>query len=345
MKKLSAYISLLLVIFFAIAISFSACKKDTDGSPDIKAGTPVLASITPTQAAGGALVTITGTGLGDIVSIVFDNQDVVASFSPNLNTDKAIIFRVPLLAEGGDQNIVLTNSEGKTLSVPFLVLLPPAISSVFPIDFQAGSTVTITGNNLADVTGVVIDGTTDAATIVSKTLTQLVITMPASEVNNGKLAITNLAGTTVTEQVLINVDKALTVFTDQLNNGFESWSWGGTFEASTDFFITGGKSMKAAFDPTGTWGGMQLGNGGSINVADYRYFTFWVKGCDVDKKFQYWINWGNQKQIVIPANVWTYFKYDLITEFPGVADVNNVTFQIYDDGKTVYFDNIMFIKE
>lgn len=345
MKKISAYISLLSVILFAIAVTFSACKKDTDGSPDISAGTPVLSTVAPTAGAGGAVVTVTGTGLGKIVSIVFENGSVPATFQPNLNTETAIIFRVPLLAEGGNQNIILTNIEGKTLSVPFEVLLPPAITSVFPTDFQAGSTVTITGNNLADVTDVVINGTTDAATIVSKTLTQLVITMPASEVNTGKLAITNVAGTTVTDQVFVNVDKAITVFTDQLNNGFESWSWGGTFEPSTDFIVSGTKSMKAAFDPTGTWGGMQLGNGGSINIADYRYFSFWIKGADIEKKFQFWINWGNQKQIVVPAGVWTYFRYDLITEFPGVTDVNNVTFQIYDEGHTVYFDNIIFYKD
>ncbi|HOW31392.1 MAG TPA: IPT/TIG domain-containing protein, partial [Bacteroidales bacterium] len=280
-----------------------------------------------------------------IVSIVFENGEVPASFQPNLNTETAIIFRVPLLAQGGNQNIVLTNIEGKTLSVPFEVLLPPAISSVFPTDFQAGSTLTITGNNLADVTDVVISGTTDAATIVSKTLTQLVVTMPASEVNTGKIAITNLAGTTTTEQVVVNVDKALQVFSDDLMNGFQSWSWGGTYEPSTDVAISGPKSMKAAFDPSGTWGGLQLGNNGSINIADYKYFTFWIKGADVEKKFQYWINWGNQKQIVVPANVWTYYKYDLMSEFPGVTDVNNVTFQIYDEGHTVYFDNIIFYKD
>ena len=75
MKKISAYISLLSVVLLAIAVSFSACQKDTDGSPDVSAGTPALGAITPTSGAGGALVTITGTGLGKIVSIVFENGE------------------------------------------------------------------------------------------------------------------------------------------------------------------------------------------------------------------------------------------------------------------------------
>ncbi|HPT14789.1 MAG TPA: IPT/TIG domain-containing protein [Bacteroidales bacterium] len=345
MKKISAYISLLSVILFAIAVTFSACKKDTDGSPDISAGTPVLSTVAPTAGAGGAVVTVTGTGLGKIVSIVFENGSVPATFQPNLNTESAIIFRVPMLAEGGNQNIILTNIEGKTLSVPFDVLLPPAISSVWPTDFQAGSTVTITGNNLADVTDVVINGTTDAATIVSKTLTQLVITMPASEVNSGKLAITNLAGTTVTEQALVNIDKAVQVFTDDLMNGFQSWSWGGVYEPSTDYVVCGTKSMKTAFD-AGGWGGLQMGNPGSIDVSGCRYFTFWAKGADVDFDVQVTINWGPWQSFTIPAGTWTYFKYDLNTAgWTGLAAVNNVTFQIKGADKTFYFDNIVFIKE
>lgn len=348
MKKISLYTSLLFVILFAAAMHFSACQKDKDGSPDMKTGTPVLGSITPTSGAAGALITITGTGLGNIVSIIFENDSVPASFEPNLNTETAILFRVPNDAQGGNQNIILINDEGKTLSVPFEVLLPPAIISMWPTDFEAGSTLTITGNNLADVTGAVIDGTTDAAIIDTATQTEVVLIMPASEVINGKIKLTNAAGSTVGSQVLVNVDKAIPVFTNAYMNGFENWSWGGTFEPSTDYSVTGGTSLKAAFDPAGTWGGLQLGNGGSIDVTGCKYFTFWVKGAEVDKEIQFWINWVDQKtNVLIPANVWTYFKYDLGTDFPTVdkAAVNNVTFQIEDEGHTMYFDNVMFIKE
>ena len=346
MKKIfSANISLLPIIFVLLAITFNACKKDSDGSPESKAGTPVFGSINPTEASGGKVVTITGSGLGDIRSIVFDNKNVPAVFSPNLNTDAAIIFRVPDTAFGGNQNIILTNSAGKTLSVPFKVIALPILSTIWPTDFQQGSTVTITGNNLDDVTTVTIDGTEETATIVSKDRKKLVITMPASSVDNGKIKVTNASGSSVSAISLVNIDKAVAVFTDDFMNGFQSWSWGGTFEPSTDFFITGTKSCKAAYDPSGTWGGLQMGNGGSIDVSACRYFSFWVKGADVDKKIQFWINWGNQhSDIVIPANVWTYFKYDMVTDFAGVTSVNNVTFQIYEEGHTMYFDNVVFTK-
>jgi len=345
---LTAKNSFLPLLFLAVIVAFSACKKDNDGSPDIKAGTPVLQSISPTEASGGTVITLSGTGLGDIRSIVFDNNNVPASFTSTLNTDTHILFRVPDTAYGGNQNIILTNSEGKTLTVPFKVIALPIITTAWPSDFQAGSRVTITGNNLDDVTDVVIDGTTDAATIVSKARKSLVIDMPASNVNTGKLKVTNLSGSNVGSQVFVNVDKSVKVFTDGLNNGFESWSWGGAFDPSTDDYVTGGISLKAAYDPAGTWGGLQLGNPGVIDVSACRYFSFWVKGADTDKEMQFWINWADQKtNVKVPANVWTHYVYDMLTDFPSVdkTAVNNVTFQIEDEGKTLYFDNIIFYKE
>jgi hypothetical protein len=331
------------LLFLAFAVTVSSCTKDSDGSPGYKAGNPTFTAISPDSASGGTVITLTGSGLGDMRSIVFDNNSVPAAFYTTLNTETAIVFRVPDTAYGGPQNIVFTNSEGKTLSVPFKVLAYPNVSTAFPTDFQAGTQVTLSGNNLDDVSSVVLEGTSDAATIVSKTKKQLVIQMPASSATRANLVITNASGTITTSQEFVNVSQAATVFSDQLDNGFQSWSWGGTFNASSDDKITGAASMKAAYDPAGSWGGMQLG-GGYINLSGYKYFSFWVKGADADKNVQFWLNWGNVKVVTVPANKWTYFRYELAVDYPGVSDVNNVTFQIFDAGKTLYFDNIMFSK-
>ena len=329
---------LLLVTFYGVS-----CTKDTDGSPQMDAGSMSSGTIDPAEAAGGDVITLEGVGIGQIHKIVFDKNNVPAPFTPTLNTETHLVFRVPDTAFGGPQNIVFTNSEGRTLTVPFKVLAYPGVTSAFPTDFVAGTEVTLEGNNLDDVTEVVFDGTTEAATIVSKSRKKLVIKMPASNLNRGFLKITNATGSRVTTQEFVNVSKAATVFSDQLDNGFQSWSWGGDFTASTEALICGTNGMKAAYDPGGSWGGMQLG-GGAINLSGYKYFTFWVKGADIDKNVQFWLNWGNQKVITVPANKWTYFRYELATGYPGVTNVDNVTFQIFDNGKTLYFDNIMFVK-
>lgn len=345
MKKVIRNLFTRLFLLLAIvSVLVMGCEKDSDGSPDIKTGAMSSGTINPNSAAGGEVITLTGTGIGQVRSIVFDKNNVPAPFLSTLNTDANLVFRVPDTAFGGPQNVIFTNADGKTLSVPFSVIALPNVTAAFPTDFEAGTRVTLTGNNLDDVSAVVLDGTTDACTIVSQSRKQMVISMPLSTSDRAKLKLTNASGVRITDMEFVNVSRAITVFTEQLNNGFENWGWGGIFAASADDKITGASSMKAAYDPAGSWGGMQLGNGGSIDITPYRYFSFWVKGADVDKNFQFWLNWGNQKVITVPANKWTYFRYELATNYPGVTSVNNVTFQIVDAGKTVYFDNIMFFK-
>ena len=346
MKKIKTYFSLIPVIAGLILLTLGSCQKDNSGIPDLKTGTPVFGAVTPLEAAGGSVVTVTGTGLGNITGIIFEKDSIPTSINPTLNTETAILFRVPDTAIGGPQNIILTNADGKSISVPFKVIALPIINSVYPTDFQAGTTITITGNNFEETTKVIIDGTTEEATIVSKEKKKLVITMPSSAVNRGFLNITNVSGTSVSTIEMVNVDKAVQVFTDALVNGFESWSWGGTFTPTTDFAVTGTSSMQAAFDPAGSWGGMQLGNGGSIDITGCTYFAFWAK-ADEEIKIQYNLNWVGWTEFTIPAGgAWTYFKIDLTTSdlYKSLTSINNVTYQIMGDGKTAYFDNIVFVK-
>ena len=340
-KQINAWLLLLALG----TLLFTGCRKDSDGSPDVNTGGMSSGEINPGSAAGGEVITLKGSGIGQIRSIVFDKNNVPAPFLSTLNTETDLVFRVPDTAFGGPQNIIFTNADGKTLTVPFSVIALPNVTSAFPTDFETGTEITLNGNNLDDVSSVVLEGTTDACTIVSKTRKKLVLSMPASTADRAKLKLTNASGIRITDMEFVNVNRALTVFTEQLNNGFENWGWGGDYNASTDDKITGSKCLKAAYDPGGTWGGMQLGNGGSINVAGYKYFSFWVKGADVDKNVQFLLNWGNQKVITIPANKWSYFRYELATGYPGLGNsVNNVTFQVQEAGKTLLFDNIMFFK-
>lgn len=337
-------ISACLLLLALSTLFITGCQKDSDGSPDVSTGGMSSGELNPGSAAGGEVITLKGSGIGQIRSIVFDKNNVPAPFLSTLNTETDLVFRVPDTAFGGPQNVIFTNADGKTLSVAFSVIALPNVTSAFPTDFAASTEVTLTGNNLDDVTSVVLEGTTDACTIVSQSRKQMVIRMPVSTADRAKLKLTNASGIRITDMEFVNVNRAITVFSEQLDNGFENWGWGGDFNASTDDKITGTKCMKAAFDPAGSWGGMQLGNGGSVNITGYKYFSFWAKGADVDKNVQFWLNWGNQKVVTIPANKWTYFRYELATNYPGVNSVNNVTFQIVEGGKTLLFDNIMFFK-
>lgn len=352
MKNIFNHITIRLTLFIPVmALALNACKKDSDGSPDVKAGDPVATSLSPDSASVSTVLTLQGTGLGDIRSIVFDKNNAPATFYSTLNTSTAIIFRVPDTAVRGQQNIILTNSAGKTLSVPFKVLPFGVVNSAFPTDFDAGSQVTLTGNNLDVVTKVMLSGTTDQATIVSQSLNQMVIKMPSSSVARAPLVLTTTAGDKTTSMDFVNVAQATAqIFTDDYMNPAQNWSWGGTYTPSADYTITGAKSLKAAYDPGGTWGGLQIGMGSELTIpSGTKYFSFWAKGADTDKDVTLDIKGNgnttdNSKVITVPANKWTYFKFEIGTLIPGVNSVSVIVFQIHDAGKTIYYDNIMFTK-
>lgn len=59
-------------------LALTSCEEDTDGTPRVEVGNPVATQIMPDSAAGGSTVTLLGTGLGDIRTIMFEKQEVPA---------------------------------------------------------------------------------------------------------------------------------------------------------------------------------------------------------------------------------------------------------------------------
>jgi hypothetical protein len=347
MKKIFSIKYLPLFLAMGISLLILSCRKDTDGSPENKPGNPVSAGISPDSASGGSVITLKGSGLGDMRTIVFDKNNVPASFQPNLSTENSLVFRVPDTAFGGPQHIVFTNSNGNTLSVPFKVIALPGVSSASTTDFEPGTQITLTGNNLDDVSSVVIDGTSDAATIISKTRKQMVIQMPATSVERAKLRITNSSGFRVTDLEFTNIPKSFSFFTENFDNGIQDWSWASTHQASNEQAFMGTKSIKAIYG-SGGWQAISLHrNDPKIAVSDYKYLTFYVKGGTADQQFEVFSeNGGSHKTITVPANVWTYYKLT-ISEFMAGVMLERLDFQIHGPNggdQTIYFDNILFVK-
>ncbi|THU40061.1 cell shape determination protein CcmA [Niastella caeni] len=359
MKKLFQYKFLLIVLAVgSLAVTLDSCKKDGDGSPDIKAGNPVADSVSPSTAAGGATLTLKGSGLGQIRKIVFDKDSVPASFYTTLNTENALVFRVPDTISGGPQNIIFTNSEGRTLSVPFTGLAFPSVTSVSNYDFVAGTQLTLTGNNLESVNKVVLNNTTDQATIVSKSKKQLVITMPSTTSPRAALNITNVTGTTLTTQEFVNIDLAYPFFTDSFGPGYENGSWGDAAFISTTEFKTGSKSVGKNYQK-GNWHLLGLANwgAGTTQDASYKYLTLWVKGASRDYSLYImsdkitggYGNYIEANRIDVPANVWTYFKVPLSTLnlWAGGSTFNQLGFRIKGpdaQDEIFYFDDVLLVK-
>lgn len=344
--KFIRHISIACTLLAAMAVTLVSCYKE-DAIPEAS-GNPSSSAVAPVEGPGGTLVTVSGSGLGQIKSIVFANQNVPATFNPAFNSDNNVLFRVPDTAFGGSQDVILTNTMGKELRVQFKVIALASVSSASAFEFESGSTLTLTGNNLESVTSVVLDGTTDAATIVSKSRKQLVITMPNSNVDKAKLKITNASGVATTTQEFANLAKAMIWFKDDLGPGIQDWSWCSVHAPTTAEKLQGNRSMEAKYG-NGAWQGLSFYSPTAYNGATFSYMSFWVKGGTQDNNLKVYCDQGGTpvESVTLPANVWTYIKIPMVGFLAGVNNIQRINFQMRGPNnadQTVYFDNIIFVK-
>jgi IPT/TIG domain len=335
------YLNLAICVLVAMAVLPSCTKKNSVN--------PTISTISPGKGSGGDIVTLTGSGLANIKTAVFDLGDVPVAFNPNFNTDKAVIFRVPAAANVGDQHIVFTTFSGYQFSVKFTILPIPSFTSVFPSEWSAGNTVTITGNYLGTVNHVAFSASSDTATIVSETPTQLVVTMPASSVTNTKLVVTNDVGTSTSNFSLLNMDQELIFFTESFGSKMQDWSWDNS-SSSTDFAVSGTRSLKEVFSAGGGQG-LSFHYDDTLTLSNYQYLSFWVKGGSADNTIKIFpdaivTGAGSSLTVAVPAGVWTYITAPM-SAFSATTTAQRFDFQITGPTttQTLYFDNVILVKQ
>lgn len=343
-------INKLMLLFLTGVISILAsCSKDDLGTPTFK-------SITPGTGPGGMLVTLEGSNLSEIRSIVFDGNNAPAGFNPNFNTDEAILFRVPDTASGGAQNIILTNLDGSILKVPFNVVAFPNVMTSSNYNYSAGDEITFSGINLEGVTTVKLEDGTDAE-VVSKSGKSLVIKMPANTLPRTKLIISNASGSTTTADEYVNIALAFQIFTDDYQNGFADGSWGDAGKKSEAEFKTGSASATKTY-AKGNWHLINFARWGNPveKDPDWKFLVTWIKGGSLDYDLYFGtdksvggfgsFNEGNK--ITVKANVWNYYKIPIdkldFWEGGGGFEQFGIRIQGPDaQDETFYFDDILFV--
>jgi hypothetical protein len=336
-----SYITRGVCILAAVAVLASCTKKQTIN--------PTIGAISPGKGSGGDVVTLTGSGLSNIKTVVFDLGDVPVAFNPNFNTDNAVIFRVPSAANVGAQHIVFTTFSGYQFSAPFTILPIPSFSSVYPAEWSAGNTVTVTGNYLGTVNHVAFSASADTAVIVSATATKLVLKMPASLVANTKLVATNDVGTSTSGFSLINMDQQLAFFTEGYGTKTQDWSWDNS-STSTDFAVSGNTSLKEVFSAGGGQG-LSFHQDDTMTLANYQYLSFWVKGGTLDNQIKVFpdaviAGTSGSATVSVPAAIWTYITVPM-SSFSAVTSCQRFDFQITGPtvDQTLYFDNVILVKQ
>ncbi len=149
---------------------------------------PTITSFTPTSAAAGATITITGTNLSGVLTVTLGGT-AVASFNVLSSTTLTAI-----VGNGSSGTLTVTTAGGASALSGFTYIPAPTITSFTPTSAAGGATITITGTNLSGVLSVTLGGTSVASfgTLSSTTLTAIVGTG-----SSGTLAVTTAGGTAV----------------------------------------------------------------------------------------------------------------------------------------------------
>ncbi len=179
---------------FILSLAFIVSCGDDEGSP--ASLIPAITSISPESGEPGDLVTITGTNLGDAISLTFGTTVAVIS----TNTATEIQTTVPEGATTG--RITVTTNGGAAISESdFTVIIIGAVtvSEVSRRSATIGETITITGTDMATVSSVSIGGV--EATVSSTTDTTVeVVVGEDTPIGRQTFTITNNGGTTSTSE-------------------------------------------------------------------------------------------------------------------------------------------------
>jgi IPT/TIG domain len=325
-------------------LALTGCKKD-EVIP-----TPANLELTPAEALPGALVTIKGSGLADIQTILFG--EVTAPFNPVFNTDAALLIRVPANAKFGAQKITLLNKGGdaKKVQLDFKVLQsPPLVRDFKPSEGAPGDTITITGEVFDNLESVKFGEL--VATIISKTTTEIKVRVPDG-VEKAPITVTTAGGSKESTNSFAPKGLGLFIFDDEMKAPWQSWSWAKVTMDDASHIKTGKKNIKVGFPG---WSALWF-NTGSIDAAiDASKFTtlkFWVHGGEDsdEKKLQIFYRdedkaepeAGKGKVITVKKGEWQEVTLQL-KDLGAAKKIKGIIFQEFGnagDQGPVYFDDI-----
>jgi hypothetical protein len=161
--------------------------KTSSGYCIVAAGIPCIATVAPATGGVGAAVTITGVNLAGATAVAFHGTTA----SILTNTATKITTTVPAGATTG--TITVTTGGGiATSPTTFKVIPAPVISGFSPPSGPVGTTVTISGSNLAKATSVKVNGV--VATILTDVAASITATVPVGA-TTGPITVSTAGGT------------------------------------------------------------------------------------------------------------------------------------------------------
>lgn len=177
---------------------------------------PTVSAVFPdvVSDSGGSTVILTGAGFASGATVTIEGTSAT---SVSVVSATKITFSAPVKTAGSDYDIVVTNTDGGTVTVTdglsYVSLPDPTVTAVSTDTFstRGGTRVTITGTNFVDGAAVIFgvnedtgSGGTAATVVTFQSATSLLVTAPAVSAGavhikvanpNGQSAILSSAGT------------------------------------------------------------------------------------------------------------------------------------------------------
>jgi hypothetical protein len=109
---------------------------------------PTITNFTPTSAASGATVTITGTDFTGATAVSFGGTAASSFNVVNATSIQAVV------GAGASGEITVFTPAGKASKSGFVYVIPPTITQFIPLAAKSGETVTIVGTNFTNASAV-----------------------------------------------------------------------------------------------------------------------------------------------------------------------------------------------
>jgi hypothetical protein len=135
---------------------------------------PAFTSITPNPVKAGTALTIAGTDLDLVKSVVLGGDKTVTAFTSQ--TTSQIVLNVP--AEAKDGVVTMIPASGvKVVSADPLLMVVPTVS-VAPTTLKNGANITVTGSDLDLISTVTFGGAKAGTILAGGTATQITVKVP-----------------------------------------------------------------------------------------------------------------------------------------------------------------------
>ena len=160
---------------------------------DMTVTLPAITSFSPNPVKAGTDLTITGTDLDLVKSVIFGGDKSVALFTNQTAT--SITVTVPINAEDGMIKLVPA-SMVEVESADILVMTVPTVSNLNPASVKNGGTITITGTNLDLINKAVFGSSAEGTIQAGGTSSSITVSVPNTAVT-GALVLSTTSNKTV----------------------------------------------------------------------------------------------------------------------------------------------------